>query len=279
VIKKITDFFLFSSFYIALCAVLMVFQTAHLFLQDDIPSSFFYFIFFATVCSYNFHWWLTTHSATGSERLQWAIQNKHLHLILFIIGSAGAAIFFCRLWQHWFWIGIGGLLTFLYTAPKIPQRIFIGLRKIAIGKTIFLALVWMYITTILPFAMSGQHWQAGFTWFACGRFFLIYAICILFDYRDREDDKADGIRSMITYFDERGINNLFAGSLILFAISIAMLYHTWLSIFEIVLLLVPGLILAMLYNYAKRNFSDYLYYLVLDGLMMLSAVLMLLLRI
>jgi hypothetical protein len=44
-------------------------------------------------------------------------------------------------------------------------------------------------------------------------------------------------------------------------------------------LLVPGVIVLLLYNYAKRNFSDYLYYFILDGLMMLSALLMLVFRI
>jgi 4-hydroxybenzoate polyprenyltransferase len=279
VIKKIFDFFLFSSFYIALCAVLMVYQVSYLFLNDTVPGVFFLFVFFATVCSYNFHWWLTTHSATGSERLKWAKKNKFLHLILYIIGLAGSAIFFFILRQYWFWIGIGAFVTFLYSAPKIPQKIFIGLRRVAIGKTIFLAFVWMYITTVLPFVIFGQHWQAGFTWFACSRFFLIYAICILFDYRDRQDDKSDGIRSMITFFNERGINNLFAFSLILFAGFTAMLYESGVNLFEIIVLLIPGVIAAALYNYAKKHFSDYLYYFVLDGLMMLSAVLMLLQRI
>jgi len=34
-----------------------------------------------------------------------------------------------------------------------------------------------------------------------------------------------------------------------------------------------------LYPYAKRNYSDYLYYFVLDGLMMFSGLLMLILKI
>ena len=39
-------------------------------------------------------------------------------------------------------------------------------------------------------------------------------------------------------------------------------------------LLTPALLLISLYKYAKRNFSDYLYYFVLDGLMMLSGLLL-----
>ena len=278
-IKKIADFVLFSSLYIALCAIVMIYQLQLLFPQVIIPPSFYFFVFFSTVCSYNFHWWLTVHSATGSERLNWALQHKSLHLILYFIGLAGAAICFFILRRHWCWIAFGAFVTFLYSAPKIPRKIFISLRRIAVGKTIFLAFVWMYVTTVLPLLVSGKHWQAGFTWLACSRFFLIYAICILFDYRDREDDKTDGIRSMITWFNERGINNLFAFSMLLFAGFTAALYATGFSVFTICILLIPGIIVAALYNYAKRNFSDYFYYFLLDGLMMLSGLIMIILYI
>ena len=78
---------------------------------------------------------------------------------------------------------------------------------------------------------------------------------------------------MITYFNERGINNLFAASLAGFAISTVALYFYELSALTIVLLLIPGVITAVLYPVAKKNFSDYLYYFVLDGLMMFSSLL------
>ena len=156
---------------------------------------------------------------------------------------------------------------------------FIGLRRIAIGKTIFLAFVWMYVTTILPLLIAGNPWQACFSWLACNRFFLIYAICILFDYRDREDDKADGIRSMITWLDEKGINKLFALSILLCSIFTVLLYTCGTGMGTILLLLIPGIIAAALYNYAKKHFSDYLYYFILDGLMMLSGLLMIIIHI
>ena len=84
---------------------------------------------------------------------------------------------------------------------------------------------------------------------------------------------------MITYFNEQGINRLFAGSLLVFAIASLVLLRYGISIPAIIILLLPGAVVALLYNYAKTHFTDYLYYLVLDGLMMLSAVLMLFIRI
>jgi 4-hydroxybenzoate polyprenyltransferase len=169
---------------------------------------------------------------------------------------------------------VGGFVTFLYSAPKLPQQFFVALRKVAVGKTLYLAFVWMYVTTVLPFVISGQPWRMEFTWFVLGRFFLIYAICIPFDYRDRADDKADGIRSMITYFNERGVDNIFALSIGLFIVFTLLLLRYGFNIIQVSLLLVPGLVMAALYQYSKKHFSDYFYYFVLDGLMMLSALLM-----
>ena len=115
--------------------------------------------------------------------------------------------------------------------------------------------------------------------FVLSRFFLIYAICVIFDYRDREDDKNNGVRSMITALNERGINILFWISLILFAAASICLYRYNYSIWDVIILLIPGIITALLYDRAKKHFSDYLYYFILDGLMMLSGLIMLILTI
>jgi 4-hydroxybenzoate polyprenyltransferase len=203
------------------------------------------------------------------------VKYKSLHFILYLIGLIGSGLYVFKLREHWFWLGIGAFVTFLYSAPKLPQKVFSQLKRIAVGKTFFLAFVWMYVTTVLPLVTSGHSWRIEFTWFTLSRFLLIYAICIPFDYRDREDDKADGIRSMITYLDEGGIDNLFALSIFLFGIFTLLLLLYGFSYWQVGTLLLPGIIMAALYNYSKRHFSDYFYYFVLDGLMMLSSLLML----
>jgi len=172
---------------------------------------------------------------------------------------------------HWFWLSVPVVLTFLYSAPKLPYAPFSWLKKVAIGKTLYLSLVWLYVTTLAPIILGGRHWQPAYMFYACSRFFLIYPICIIFDYRDRESDRRDGIRSMITYFSERGINVLFYGSLMVFFITTVALAFTGFSLPVVIALLVPGFIVLALYKTARNNFSDYLFYFVLDGLMMLSS--------
>lgn len=273
--RKIADFLLFSSLFIAGCAVLMIWQTTELLFHAVPTGRLVGFVFFSTVCSYNFHWWLTPSSVNPSSRIQWTQRNKGLHFCLYLAGLVGAAVYFISLYEHWAALCFGAFVTFLYSAPKLPQPVFRGLRRIAIGKTIFLATVWTYVTTILPVFVSEATWNGSLVLFAASRFFLIYAICILFDYRDREDDRKDGIRSLITYLDEKGIDKLFIFSLALFTASCLGLYGYHYNTYTIILLLIPGIILSALYSYAKKHFSDYLYYFVLDGLMMFSGLLML----
>lgn len=203
--------------------------------------------------------------------MQWLARFKKVHFALFFTGLAGVGVSSLFLLDHWYWLLLSALITFLYSAPKIPHAYFKTLRKVALAKTIFLALVWMYVTTILPLLISDQPWRNDFTLFASARFFLIYAICILFDYRDREYDKSIGIRSLITWLSDKNITILFTISLLFFLIFTGWLipfgYPSWI----IIVLLIPGAITAVLYRYAKKNFSDMLYYFVLDGLMALSS--------
>jgi 4-hydroxybenzoate polyprenyltransferase len=133
----------------------------------------------------------------------------------------------------------------------------------------------MYVTTIIPIIVSEQPWKPDFTLFVLSRFFLIYSICILFDLCDREDDKEAGIRSIITFLSKKNIFTLFVFSTLAFAIATLWMLRFDYPLASILVILIPGIIVAGLYHYAKNNFSDLLYYFVLDGLMALSAILML----
>ncbi|RYF95062.1 MAG: hypothetical protein EOO02_23360 [Chitinophagaceae bacterium] len=146
-------------------------------------------------------------------------------------------------------------------------------KPVSIGKTIFLAMVWMYVTSALPVFLSDKSWTTSDILFCTSRFFFIYCICILFDYRDRDYDKQEGIRSMITYLDNKGVDILFFSSLVLFAITTLLLIPAGFSVTDTILILVPGIVMIPLYKIGKKNFSDYLYYIGLDGMMMLPAIL------
>lgn len=277
--RTLFRFFINTNLYIALCALLMVEQTNSLFNLDYDSTLFYAFVFVATLCSYNFHWYLTPLSDSASPRIAWNHRYRTLLLRIYFVTLFFSLYFAWKLRAHWMPLSIGVIATFLYSAPKIPHRYFALLAKIAIGKTLFLTFVWMYVTTALPVLVSDAAWTFQHTLFCISRFSLIYAICILFDYRDRDADRAQGVKSMITWMSEKKILMVFLISLVLFVISTIALYGVSFSAFTIVLLLIPGVIVLSLYNYARKNFHDYLYYFVLDGLMMFSSLLTLVFRI
>ncbi|WP_162852527.1 UbiA family prenyltransferase [Dinghuibacter silviterrae] len=263
---------MFSSLFISGCAVVMVYQTNQLLGLAEVPDDLYAFVFWATMASYNFHWYLTPTAYSSSERIGWSHRHKRLELTLFLFSGLGAAYFLFFLHKYAGWIGLGILLTFLYTAPKIPFKPLAALSRIAVGKTIFLTAVWTYITTVLPVVMSGSP----FTWAALlltlHRLFLIYAICIIFDYRDRDQDKQSGIRSLVVYLDEEGNDRLFYGCCAAALISTLLLLTCGFSVTIVLALFVPILTTMLLYPEGKRSKSDYLFYFVLDGLMAFSAV-------
>lgn len=259
--------------------MLMVMQT-YIFIIHQPPDRIFTgFVFSATCCSYSFHWYFTDHSVIPSPRIQWLRRFRFVHTILFFAGAAGVIYFFLQLLPHWPWLLVSAMIAFLYSAPKIPHPWFRSLRKVALGKTIFLAFAWMFVTTWLPVVVNEVPWDNQHTVFCIYRFFQVYCICILFDYRDREDDKADGIRSLITYLNDKSITRLFIFS-VLMSLATALILYKWdPDPLFIGFLILPVALTAALYNRARRDFSDLFYYGLLDGLMVLSAILMLVARI
>ena len=275
-LKKVFDFFIFTSLFIACCAVLMVLQASVIF-GLSFPTALYVFVFSGSVCSYNFHWFLTPPQVPAfSAKMRWNLSNKNLHLLLSFAGLLGAAVTAFLLIGHWLWLCLTAVLTFLYSAPMIPHQFFISLRRIAVGKTFYLAFAWTHITALLPLLIVLERLEAAHIVYGVNRLFFLYAICIVFDRRDRENDRRAGIKSLITWLDEKGVDTLFWFSLFSSFITCLLLVK-WIGLSFTLALALPGLILGLLYRKSKESRSDYLYYFLLDGLMALSAPMVILL--
>ncbi|SHE60428.1 UbiA prenyltransferase family protein [Cnuella takakiae] len=247
----------------------MVWQTCYLF-HLPINSSLLGFTFFGTLCSYNFHWYFTPAAFGGSNKTAWSGRNKPVHATLFLIALVGALYCTWLLRAHWGWLLLTAFVTFLYSAPKVPHNWALHLQKIAVGKTIFLAFAWAHVTALLPLLVYNADQSDKAVFFVVNRFFLIYAICILFDYRDRESDRKEGIRSLLTWLEHEGILILFWTIMVAFGLSGILLYGQGMPLVSVVALSIPGLIVAGLQPYSMRHSGDYHYYFVLDGLMAFS---------
>lgn len=253
----------------------MAYQTAFLF---RLPHQvlFYGFVFCGTVCSYNLHWALTPklfQNPIASKKGLNRIPVK-LHIVLAAVALTGAFVLFILFRLHWFWLAGAGALSFLYTAPKIPLPVARFLQKIAYGKTVFLTLAWTYITAMLPLLISDTVMDASHILFCINRFYLIYAICIIFDLRDRESDKKEGIKSMITEFNPAAVNRVYWGSIsVYFVTTLALLFYFPMPV--VLAFVIPGFILTVGYGWFKKQRSYIVYNFILDGLMIFSLPLLL----
>ena len=269
---KYVNAFLFSNLFIVCCALLMCWYTAQV-LDFEVPLSFdFYgFVASATMSSYALHWYLSASEVDESVRGKWTMRHKKILLFLFVFSTI-ICTYFCFIFRvHWVVLVPLALLTFLYSAPKIPVWPFYMLAKKAYAKTFYLSAIWTIVTVILPIQLTDNQWNILFYCFFVNRFLLIYTICLCFDFRDRNIDERSSILNITQFFTRRQIAYLivFCGVLFGYASYAIWLHHvTNIHIFCIVL---PFIFLLFTLRKSLYSQSDYWYYFVLDGLMMGSS--------
>lgn len=271
--KKVFDFVIFSNLFIACCAVLMVWFTGQLFGLSHSPI-FIGFVFFSTLSSYSIHWYLTDEEAeTTAQRTSWLSNYKTVHLVFFVISTLGTAVFLFLELKNFKWILPAVFLTLLYSAPKIPLASFAKLKSHIWGKTLLLAFMWTYVTAVLPLLLHSLTWQPMHIFFIVNRFLLIFAICILFDVRDRDYDKATGVKSLITMLPLRRVKLIFDVTILCCVASSVIFYNFFPEISTVLTLSIPAVLTYFLYHRANKSYNDYLFYFILDGLMALSPIL------
>ena len=244
--------------------------------NTDPEINYLLFLFFATMTSYSFHWYLTPDVSGPSPRFDWVDKNKKILLFFFLISFSATLILIYLLKDHFFLITAAAILTFIYSAAKISKAPFIYLRKIIIGKTAYLAGIWTFVTTALPLIISHNEFNNLAMLFILNRFLLIYVICILFDYRDIEEDRKNDVKNLIGKFSEKNLRIFYFIFLGLFFITSLFIYIYGFSEIDLIILIIPGILLTFSFGHSINTRSDYWYYFYLDGLMMLSGVLYLL---
>ena len=276
--RQLLQVIVYPNLFMVICAVLMTQQTIGLFGLRLSHVALIPFIASATLCSYSLHWYLTPAQASSSPRIDWNARNHRLMFGLFSLGLLGCMLFIIPLLGHLRPIAVAVVAATLYTAPKIRLRPLAWLSRVHVAKTLFLAFTWMYVTTLLPVLVDEARPDTPKLLFCASRLLLIYAICVLFDHRDRDEDRRQGIRSLPTLMNDEQVRLLFLTTLVGFLICTLCLYAIF--PFRIILALaLPGLCAALLFQRAMRKPSDMLFYFVLDGLMVLSPLLTLFLMI
>jgi hypothetical protein len=260
---------LFSGVFTALIAVTLADETALLLQGIPLERSLLGFIFMATLGAYNLHWHWSP--LENHEKLRKIVLERwpKAHPFLAVVGLSGTALLIPSLGKDLVIILPAFLFTILYTAPKAPYPALHFLRRFSIAKTFYLASVWTYVTTVLPLLHQEQDWNINRYFFIIARFFLIYAICLLFDWRDKESDAAQGIHSMVSGLSRKGMHLIFAGSLSISTLALfAWASRDW-PLQDLLTQLTPGILCALLYPRAITSRSEILFYGLIDGSLIL----------
>jgi len=87
------------------------------------------------------------------------------------------------------WLAFPALLSVLYAAPVFPYRgIKIAIRGYPHVKIYLILFVWLWVTAIMPWGLTGTEAGSGFILFFLQRTLFLMAILIPFDIRDLRTD-------------------------------------------------------------------------------------------
>ena len=271
--KKFFNFFLFSSIFIALCAVALCMETNILLGLPFNNFSFYCFVFGATLLQYNLHYVSKTVAVKDSLRFEWSQRNKGIHIVLLIAGFLLIifSLFSFRL-QHFFVLIILGAIAFLYSFPILPFGRKKRIKEYGILKITTLALLWTLVSVWFP-ANAMPYDTILFSFVFVKRFVFMLILCLLFDVRDYQVDFEKNIRTFPVIL---GIKNAYSFAyLLLILLSLLSLFQFW-------YLKQPGFLIAMVISilataftirYTKKNNSDIVFLAGIDGMMLLQAAL------
>jgi hypothetical protein len=263
-------FILSHSIFIAICAAALVFQTTQLLHLDT--SLFVYgFVFFATICSYNFYWILSKSSFAGKISIPGIIKKEPTNILLLVIAAGG--MLYCHFHSGLSpsFVVTAFLLTVLYCIPLLPFSFLQFTRKAGVLKTILLAFTWAYVTAFIPIQKSYLLLDNADLFILTRRFLFMLMLCIIFDNRDKAVDKIRGLHSLATDLKPVVLKILIY---IIFTIlfSSNFFYKDYgITLEQSIALQVSTLALLTVYFYSAKKRSYLFYYFIVDGLMLFSA--------
>ncbi|MEI9959122.1 MAG: hypothetical protein WDM90_23050 [Ferruginibacter sp.] len=194
---KWLHFILSHSIFIAVCAVALAFQTAEL-LQLHNSLYLYGFIFFATLCSYNFYWIISKAAFAQPGALRMLLKKKMTGLVILILSAIGLCFCLVQYPLPAVFIITAFLLTCLYALPLLPFSFLYFTRKAGVLKTVLLAFTWAYVTVIIPLQKDYLLLNNAGLFVFTRRFLFMLMLCIIFDNRDKTVDKIRGLHSLAT---------------------------------------------------------------------------------
>lgn len=263
--KPIFQYFVYSNIWISIGGLGILSLFSNLF-QINVPVNYFWFLFFATLFTYNFQRLIKIHrneKSISGDRFDWI--NEH-YLFIVIISSLSIILSIYFGWEFiwnfeviWLFILIG-FLSFFY----VVQLPFLktNLRNIRSIKIYLIAIVWTLMTVVLPnIQFNNGLINFEISLFIIAILLLMISITIPFDIRDINVDEVDKktIPQLI------GINKARYLSIVLWVISMSTLLFIG-KVHILLILIYAFLGLFLLWNSIEKR-KDWYYSFAIDGLL------------
>lgn len=272
-IKKFTDFILFSSIFISLCAVAMCIETNILLGLPLNNFSFYCFVFGATLAQYNMHYLAKTIAVKNSQRLAWSQNKKQLHLVLVIVGMVLILFsFFSFHLKHFIILACLGGISFLYSFPFLPFDKKRRIKDYGFLKIMTITLLWTLVTVWFPVnSMAFDKYLFFFVFVK--RFVFMFILCLLFDIRDIDIDSEEKINTLAVRLGKKKSYLISYLLLIVFIILVFAQYFYLPQPGFLIAMLISGVATFITVEVSKKNNSDYVFLAGIDGMMLFQAIL------
>lgn len=262
-------FIVSHSLFIAACAAAQCFQTA-LLLKSGLDHWFYLFIFFSTICSYNFYWLLSSYSFSRGDFFI-HLRRYYSNGLVLLFATAGLGVSLWHLPRLLPLITVSAVLTLIYAIPLLPFKSLQVTRRAGLLKTVLLAFTWTFTVVYIPYSYLNAANSKALLLLFCIRFLFMLMLCIIFDARDTHVDKIRGLESLTTMFRPLTVRIvmlvLFSGYIIT-GIIYRLEYN---EPGQIAALLLSGLAVGVTYLLSLRKQGYFFYYFWVDGLMLFSA--------
>lgn len=292
-LQQFLAFLVYSNLFIAGCAFALTWETFYLFRLPASINWYLLLMFLCTVFVYSLHYFVKSKKEKTDSRLTWCRNNVSLlRIIIFLsfIFITGSVIWhyqfiFTRTghfnYRNLAWFIIIPLLALGYSYPLNPWNKK-SLRQIGWLKMASLSFIWSFTTVVLPVLMLTDtiHDPPGNMQVAVlflHRFFFIAALSFLFNINDYEEDKNDGIKTIVVLLGPGKSLQYGKWIMPLANAGTALLLMYYFKLFHpahYAALLIPIILLFLLYQRFSARKDEVSFVIRNDGLMIVKALLL-----
>ena len=291
--NKLTNAFFYGNFFAGLCAVFLCIETN---VQHNLALNgvhFYSLIFIGTAYYYTFLYLKSVPNQLINNRVLWYQNNKQTLkktqniLLVFLIADA---IFF--IWKYYdafsnlTSVKYGQILLFplialTYTYNILPFPKIKKLRRVGWLKPFVIGFVWSGFVSLYPIIFyqiqTDSHADffslpSGLLWLK--NFVFISTLSIMFDLKDYEEDKSEGLKTFAVQFGVSNTINFIIFPLVLLGLAAFTVFSIKnnFQIGRIAMNAIPYMLL-IISAYSLRKKRSIIYYLfIIDGLMIAKAI-------